>query len=39
MSLTAEEKLRHLEELNEFLAAAMPESSKRAWQQLKKLGW
>ena len=34
-----EEKLIYLEEINSFLTEAMPEESKRAWEELKKNGW
>ncbi len=37
--LPAEEKLLFLEKMNEFLREAMPESSKRKWEKLKKLGF
>jgi len=39
MSLSVEEKLIYLEEINSFLTEAMPEKSKRAWKELKKNGW
>lgn len=35
-ALSAKEKLEYLEELNRFLAAAMPEESKRIWAELKE---
>ena len=39
MSLSAEEKLKHLEQLNSLLDALMPESSKRIWEKLKAEGF
>ena len=39
MRLSAEEKLVYLQEMTEFLAQAMPPSSKKAWQALKKQNW
>ena len=39
MCLSVEEKLIYLEEINSFLTEAMPEESKRAWEELKKNGW
>ena len=39
MSLSAEEKLVYLEEINSFLMEAMPDKSKKAWEELKKNGW
>jgi len=38
MALSAEEKLKYLEELNRFLAAATPEKSKKAWEELRLRG-
>ena len=39
ISLSAEEKLVYLEEINNFLMEAMPDKSKKAWEELKKNGW
>lgn len=39
IALSPEEKLRHLEMLNEFLAKLMPDSSKAVWDRLKRRGW
>ena len=39
MSLSAEEKLTYLEEANKFFMEAMPDESKKAWEELKKIGW
>ena len=39
MSLSVEEKLNYLEEINSFLAEVMPIKSKKAWEELKKIGW
>ena len=39
MKLSAEEKLRRLEELNAFYQQAMPEKSKAVWEKLKKQGF
>jgi hypothetical protein len=39
MALSCEEKLRRLEELNEFYRQAMPQKSKEAWEILKKQGF
>ncbi len=39
MSLSVEEKLNYLEEMNSFLKEAMPVENKRAWEELKKMGW
>lgn len=38
MALSAKEKLEFLEELNRFLAAAMPEKSKKIWDELRANG-
>ena len=38
LALSAKEKLEYLEELNRFLAAAMPEKSKKAWEELRLRG-
>ena len=39
MSLSVEEKLVYLQEINSFLAEVMPDESKKAWEELKKSGW
>ena len=39
MSLSAEQKLSHLEELNAFLEAITPKRAKRVWKSLKEKGW
>jgi hypothetical protein len=39
MSLSVEEKLAHLEQMNRFLMEAMPAESKKAWEELKKRGY
>ena len=39
MSLSVEEKLTYLEEMNSLLSEAMPPESKKAWEELKKRGW
>ncbi|MBF0238496.1 MAG: hypothetical protein HQM12_12390 [SAR324 cluster bacterium] len=39
MSLSFEEKLRHLEQLNLLTRTLMPESSQRIWEQLQKDGF
>ena len=39
MSLSAEQKLNHLEELNTFLEAITPKRAKRMWKLLKEKGW
>lgn len=39
MSLSVEEKLIYLQEINSFLTEAMPSESKKAWEELKKSGW
>ena len=39
MSLSVEEKLIYLEEMNRFLTEAMPAKSKKAWEALKRQGW
>ncbi len=39
MSLSVEEKLKHLEQLNQFTQALMPESNQRIWEQLKREGF
>lgn len=39
MSLSVEEKLNYLEEINSFLAKVMHMKSKKAWEELKKIGW
>lgn len=39
MSLSPEEKLRGLEEMNAFLAAFTPPKAKKMQEELKKRGW
>jgi len=39
MAMSAEEKLRCLEELNAFYQEAMPQKSKEIWEKLKTLGF
>lgn len=39
MSLSVEEKLIYLQEINSFFIDAMPSESKKAWEELKKSGW
>ena len=39
MSLSVEEKLIYLEKMNSFMREAMPPESKKAWEELKKIGW
>ena len=39
MSLSVEEKLIYLQELNSFLSEVVPNESKKAWEQLKEEGW
>jgi len=39
MALSAEDKLRHLQQLNLFLHQAMPTKSKEVWEQLKQQGF
>lgn len=39
MSLSVEEKLVYLPEINSFLIEAMPAESKNAWEELKKSDW
>ena len=39
LSLSPEERLREMEELNEFLFNSMPEKSRQAWEKLKREGW
>ena len=39
MSLSVEEKLVYLQEINSFLAEVMPDESKKTWEELKKSGW
>ena len=39
MALSSEEKLRRLEELNDFYQQAMPQKSKEVWKKLKKQGF
>jgi hypothetical protein len=39
MSLSVEEKLVYLQEMNNFLREVMPHESKKAWEELKRNGW
>ena len=39
IALSVEEKLVYLQEFNDFLLEAMPDGSKKAWEELKKNGW
>lgn len=39
MSLSVREKLRYLEELNQFLQRTMPKASKKNWEKLKQQGF
>ena len=39
MSLSVEEKLIYLQEMNDFFREVMPLESKKAWEELKKNGW
>ncbi len=39
MSLSLEEKLNYLEQLNQFLDRTMPQSSKDIWEKLKTEGF
>ena len=39
MALSAEEKLRRLEELNDFYQQTMPQKSKAVWEKLKEQGF
>ena len=39
MSLSVEEKLIYLQEINSFLMETMSSESKKAWEELKKSGW
>lgn len=39
MTLSAEEKLKYLNDLNSFLQRAMPEKNKEIWESLKKQGF
>ena len=39
MSLSVEEKLVYLQEINSFFAEATPDESKKAWEKLKQEGW
>jgi len=39
MALSAEEKLRRLEELNDFYQQVMPQKSKAVWEKLKEQGF
>ena len=39
MSLSVEEKLNYLQEINSFFMETMSSESKKAWEELKKKGW
>ncbi len=39
MSLSVEDKLIYLQELNSFLSEVVPNESKKAWERLKEEGW
>ena len=39
MSLSVEDKLIYLQELNIFLSEVVPNESKKAWERLKEEGW
>jgi len=39
MRLSPKKKLQYLQQINLFLAKAMPVSSKRAWKILQKNNW
>ena len=39
MSLSVEEKLIYLQEINSFLAKVMPDDNKKVWEKLKQKGW
>ena len=39
MSLSVEDKLIYLQELNSFLAEIVPDENKKAWEKLKQEGW
>lgn len=39
MTLSAEDKLKYLNELNFFLQRVMPEKNKEIWETLKKQGF
>ena len=39
MALSPKKKLEYLEQMNQFLSAAMPAENKKIWQQLKTEGW
>ncbi len=39
MSLSVEEKLIYLQEINSFLAKVMPDDNKKIWEKLKQKGW
>ena len=39
MSLSVEEKLDYLHEINSFFAEVIPDENKKAWDKLKQEGW
>jgi hypothetical protein len=39
LTLTPEQRLKEMENLNNFLFDAMPQESKQAWERLKKAGF
>lgn len=39
ISLSPEEKLNHLESMNELIEKITPKRSKKIWAELKKKGW
>ncbi len=39
MSLSAEEKLVYLQEINSFFAEVMSDERKKTWEKLKQEGW
>ena len=39
MSLSVEEKLIYLQEINSFFAEIVPDENKKAWEKLKQEGW
>lgn len=39
MSLSVEEKLIYLQEINSLLAKVMPDDNKKIWEKLKQKGW
>ena len=38
MSLSVEEKLKHLEQVNELTQTLMPEENRKIWERLKEEG-